>query len=71
MVEEVVAKRKLCHKALWKYKSAEDKYTLDVAKKDVYKNSLLLFRVNLAGGTASGLLDRWLEREEMSSVGAV
>ena len=33
-----------------------------------YKNSLLIFRVNLAGRTASGLLDRWLEREEMSSV---
>ena len=33
-----------------------------------YKNSLLIFRVNLAGRTASGLLYRWLEREEMSSV---
>ena len=35
-MEEVVAKRKVCHKAWWKSKSAEDKYTLDVAKKEVH-----------------------------------
>ena len=32
----MVAKRKVCHKAGWKSKSAEDKHTLDVAKKEVY-----------------------------------
>ena len=70
-MEEVVAKRKVCHKAWWKSKSAEDKHTLDVDKKEVYpyvqaaqvkspryKNSLLIFRVNLEGRTAAGLLDR-------------
>ena len=75
-VEKVVAKRKVCHKAWRKSKLAEDKYTLDVAKKEVYtavmtaqesKSSLLIFKVNLVGRTASGLLDRWLEREEISS----
>ena len=35
-MEKVVAKRKVCHKACQKSKSAEDKHTLDVAKKDVY-----------------------------------
>ena len=35
-VEKVVAKRKVCHKACRKSKSAEDKHTLDVAKKEVY-----------------------------------
>ena len=35
-VEKVVAKRKVCHKAYRKSKSAEDKHTLDVAKKEVY-----------------------------------
>ena len=35
-VEEMVAKRKVCHKAWRKSKSAEDKYTSDVAKKEVY-----------------------------------
>ena len=30
------AKRKVCHKAWRKSKSAEDKHTLDVAKKEVY-----------------------------------
>ena len=35
-VEVVVTKRKVCHKAWRKYKSAEDKHTLDVAKKEVY-----------------------------------
>ena len=35
-VEKVVAKRKVCHKAWRKSKSAEDKHTLDVAKKEVY-----------------------------------
>ena len=32
----MVAKRKVCHKAWRKSKSAEDKHTLDVAKKEVY-----------------------------------
>ena len=35
-MEKVVAKRKVCHKAWWKSKSAEDKHTLYVAKKEVY-----------------------------------
>ena len=35
-MEEVVAKQKVCHKAWRKSKSAEDKHTLDVAKKEVY-----------------------------------
>ena len=35
-VEELVTKRKVCHKAWWKSKSAEDKDTLHVAKKEVY-----------------------------------
>ena len=36
-VEKVVAtKRKVCHKAWRKSKSAEDKHILDVAKKEVY-----------------------------------
>ena len=35
-MEKVVAKRKVCHKAWRKSKSAEDKHTLDVAKKEVY-----------------------------------
>ena len=36
VVEKVVAKRKVCHKAWLKSKSAEDKHTFDVAKKEVY-----------------------------------
>ena len=35
MVEEVFAKRNVCHKAGLKSKSADDKYTLDVDKKEV------------------------------------
>ena len=35
-MEEVVAKRQVCHKAWRKSKSAEDKHTLNVAKKKVY-----------------------------------
>ena len=35
-VEKVVVKRKVCHKAWRKSKLAEDKHTLDVAKKEVY-----------------------------------
>ena len=65
-MEKVVVKRKVCHKAWRKSKSAEDKHTLDVAKKEVYtavlaaqesKNSLLIFGVNVTGRTASGLLE--------------
>ena len=35
-MEEVIAKRTVCHKAWRKSISAEDKHTLDVAKKEVY-----------------------------------
>ena len=35
-MEKVDAKRKVCQKAWRKSKSAEDKHTLDVAKKEVY-----------------------------------
>ena len=35
-VEKVVATRNVCHKAWRKSKLAEDKHTLDVAKKEVY-----------------------------------
>ena len=56
----MVAKRKVCHKTWRKSKSAEDKHTLDVAKKEVYtavmtaqesklQESLLIFKVNLVG----------------------
>ena len=34
--KKVVAKRKVCHKAWQKSKSAENKHTLYVAKKEVY-----------------------------------
>ena len=65
-MEKVVAKRKICLKAWRKSKSAEGKHTLDVAKKEVYTDVLAaqesklqeftadLFRMNLAGRTASG-----------------
>ena len=36
-MKEVVAKQNICHKAWRKSKSAEDKHTLDVAKKEVYE----------------------------------
>ena len=36
MVEEVVIKRIVCHKAWRKSKAAEDKHTLDVTKKKVH-----------------------------------
>ena len=35
-MEKVVAKQNVCQKAWRKSKSAEDKHTLDVAKKEVY-----------------------------------
>ena len=35
-VKKVFAKRNVCHKAWRKSKSAEDKHTLDVAKKEIY-----------------------------------
>ena len=79
-VENVVAKRKVCHKAWQKSKSAETYFRCGQEESihscagspsPGYKYSLLIFRVNLAGRTASGLLDRWLEREEMSSACAV
>ena len=81
-LEKVVAKRKLCHKAWRKSKSAEDKHTLDVAKKEVYTAVLAAQESKLREFTAdlqseSGrencfrLLDRWLERKDMSSACAV
>ena len=36
MWKKMVAKQKVCHKAWRKSKSAEDKHTLDGAKKEVY-----------------------------------
>ena len=51
-----------------------------MAKKEVYtavmtefklQELLLIFKVNLVGTTASGLLNRWLGKEDMSSVCAV
>ena len=36
-MEKVVAKRKVCHKAWRKSNSTEDKHTLNVAKKEVYR----------------------------------
>ena len=73
-VENVVAKRKVCHKAWRKSKSAEDKHTLDVTKKEVYttvmtaqESMLQEFTADLVGRTAS----RWLGKEEMSSACAV
>ena len=82
MVEKVVANRKVRHKSWRKSKSAEHKHTLDVAKKEVYtavmtaqessyKSSLLIFKVNLVGRTALGVLDRWLGRDVMLSGCAV
>ena len=73
-VGKVVAKRKVCHKAWRKSKTAEDKHTLDVAKKEVYTAVMTaqeFTAVSLVGRTASGLLDRWLGREEMPSACAV
>ena len=35
-VEKAVARQKVCHKAWWKSKSAEDKHALNVAKRKVY-----------------------------------
>ena len=70
----------MCHKAWQKSKSAEDKHALDVAKKEVYtavmtaqESKLQEFTADLQskGRTASGLLNRWLGREEMSSACAV
>ena len=46
-VEEVVAKRKVCHKAGQKSKSADDKHTLDVAKKEVYTAVMTAQETNL------------------------
>ena len=77
-MEKVVAKRKVCYKAWRKSKSAEDKHNLDVAKKEVYtavlaaqKSKLQEFTDDLQSESASGILDRWLEREEISSACAV
>ena len=74
---EVVAKRKVCYKAWLNSKSAEDKHTLDVANTELVAAVLAAqetrlqeftadLQRNLTGRTSSGLLDRWIEREEMS-----
>ena len=39
-VEEVIAKRKICHKAWRKSKSAEDKHTFDMVMKELYTTVL-------------------------------
>ena len=51
-VEEVFAKRKVCHKAWLKFKSAEDTHTLDVAKKEVYTAVLVTQESKLQEFTA-------------------
>ena len=51
-VEEVIAKRKVCHNAWRNSKSAEDKHTLDVAKKEVYAAVLAVQESKLQEFTA-------------------
>ena len=51
-MEQVVAKRKVCHKAWQKSKSVEDKHSLDVAKKDVYAAVLAVQESKLQEFTA-------------------
>ena len=73
--EKVVAKRKVCHKVWRKSKSAEDKHTLDVAKKEVYiavmtaqESKLQAFTSDIqseSGGKNCFRIAR--QREEMSS----
>ena len=51
-MEKVVAMRKVCHKAWQKSKSAEDKHTLDVARKEVYTAVIFFFSCRTAVMTA-------------------
>ena len=51
-MEKVVANRKVCHKAWRKSKSAVDKHTLDVAKKEVYTAMLVAQEAKLQEFTA-------------------
>ena len=48
----MVAKRKVCHKAWRKSKSAEDKHTLEVAKKEVYTAVMIAHESKLQEFTA-------------------
>ena len=48
----VVAKRKVCHKAWRKSKSAENKHTLDMARKGVYAAVLATQKSKLQEFTA-------------------
>ena len=52
-MEKVVAKRKVCHKAWRKSKSAEVKHTLDVAKKDVYSAAMTVQVTRVVSSEAS------------------
>ena len=81
--QEVVAKRKVCHKVWRKSKSAEDKHTLDVTKNQVYTSVLAAQESKLQELSADlqSEYDRKncfkiarqkaIEREEMSSACAV
>ena len=51
-MEEVVAKRKVCHTAWRKSKSDVEKHTLDVAKKEVYTAVLATQESKLQSFTA-------------------
>ena len=57
-MEKVVAKRKVCQTAWQKSKSAEDKHTLDVAKKEVYTAVLAAQKSKLQEVTAD-LQSEW------------
>ena len=77
-VEKVVVKRKVCHKACQKSKSADDKHALDVAKKEVYtavmtarESKLQEFTADFQSECGRKNCFRWLGREEMSSACAV
>ena len=64
----MVAKRKACYNACWKSKSAEDKHSLDVAKKEVYIAVLVAQEFKLQEFTAdlqseSGRIARQMARE--------
>ena len=72
-MEKVVAKRKVCHKAWRESKSAEDKHTLDVAKKEVYTAVMAAqeFTADLQSESGRKNCFRIAGREEMSSACAV
>ena len=73
-VKELVAKRRVCHKAWRKSKSAEDKHTLDVAKKEVYaaqESKLHEFTTDLqseSGRTNCFRIVRQMAREGRDSI---